>query len=158
MLGGASSADAAADVSVVQRMQPAAEMLPWLAAMAAALLSLALGLALSGVLAAERSSRAAERASVAAAGGHRRAAQQRGLSSLPLGAQGPISAALGADDPAYRVRSSGGNFKASSPAQRLRESFGRGGVRVSSGEKTYVPFRHTYSSRTAGELANAVFQ
>jgi hypothetical protein len=62
-----------------------------------------------------------------------RSASQAGLSSLPLAAQGPVSRALGADQPAYRVRASQGGFSAVSPGQHLGVSFDRSGVSVSSG-------------------------
>jgi hypothetical protein len=54
---------------------------------------------------------------------------RRGLESLPLAAQGPVSAALGHDDPAYRVTA----LQALNPAQHLRAGFSRGGVTVASG-------------------------
>jgi hypothetical protein len=56
-----------------------------------------------------------------------------GLSSLPLAARGPISAALGADSPSYRVSAYHGGFEAASPAQHLRSAFSRSGVSVSAG-------------------------
>jgi hypothetical protein len=57
-----------------------------------------------------------------------------GLSSLPLAAQVPLSATLGADSPAYRIgAASGGGFAAKNPAQRLSASFDRSGVSISSG-------------------------
>ena len=58
---------------------------------------------------------------------------KKGLSSLPLGAQGPISQALGAESPAYRVSASRSGFSGASPAQRLRLRFDRSGVSISSG-------------------------
>jgi trimeric autotransporter adhesin len=51
------------------------------------------------------------------------------LQSLPVAAQGPISAALGSDRPAYRVR----GLRAANPAQHLRVLFARRGVSVRSG-------------------------
>ncbi len=51
-----------------------------------------------------------------------------GLASLPQAAQGPISAALGRDDPAYRVL----GLRALNPAQHLRVGFSRVGVTVAS--------------------------
>jgi hypothetical protein len=57
----------------------------------------------------------------------------RGLSSLPVVAQGVVSGALGADTRAYRVTSSGGVLGALNPAQRLRTRFGRSGVLIGSG-------------------------
>jgi hypothetical protein len=76
----------------------------------------------------------ASRRSATVAAHNRLAPVRRGLSSLPLTAQGPISGALGADDPAYRISSSSGGFRAVSPAQRLKESFDHSGVLVSSGK------------------------
>ena len=46
------------------------------------------------------------------------------LTSLPLAAQGPVSAALGQDAPAYRLR----GLRAVNPAQHLRTDFSRRGV------------------------------
>jgi hypothetical protein len=54
---------------------------------------------------------------------------RHGLTSLPLSAQGPVSAALGRDEPAYRVA----GLQAVNPAQHLRASFLRAGVTVASG-------------------------
>ena len=61
-------------------------------------------------------------------------ASRRGLSSLPLAAQGQISRALGADDQVYRATGSGDGFRAASPAQGLQIHFGRSGVLVGSGK------------------------
>jgi hypothetical protein len=52
-----------------------------------------------------------------------------GLASLPLAAQGPVSAALGQDAPAYRVT----GLRAGNPAQDFRIGFSRHGVKVASG-------------------------
>ncbi len=63
-------------------------------------------------------------------GGAGRATTARhGLESLPLSAQGKVSAALGHDEPAYRVTA----LQAVNPAQHLRASFSRRGVTVASG-------------------------
>jgi len=51
-----------------------------------------------------------------------------GLTSLPLAAQGPVSAALGRDAPAYRVT----GLRAVNPAQRLHAGFSRRGIVVAS--------------------------
>ena len=59
---------------------------------------------------------------------------QSGLLSLPLAAQGPVSAALGANSRAYRVTPAAGGFQAASPGQHLNLSFGRTGVSVASGQ------------------------
>jgi type IV secretory pathway TrbD component len=56
-----------------------------------------------------------------------------GLEGLPVAAQAPVSAALGAEIQAYRVSRLRGGFTASSPAQRLSASFTRSGVSVRSG-------------------------
>jgi hypothetical protein len=56
-----------------------------------------------------------------------------GLSSLPVAAQGMISATLGADDPAYRVSASANGFRAQNPAQRLHLRFASWGVQIASG-------------------------
>ena len=97
----------------------------WRAPAAAALLSIVLGAALVQVLAGERSSVAP----VARSGGF----SHKGLLGLPLAARGPVSAALGASDPAYRVSASKGGFAAASPAQRLSLRFDRSGVALDSG-------------------------
>src|SRR5689334_14005792 len=51
------------------------------------------------------------------------------LTSLPMAAQGPVSAALGRDSAAYRVR----GLQAVNPVQRFRAGFSRRGVKVVSG-------------------------
>ena len=107
--------------------------LPWRVLAASLLLLVVLG----GVL---HETLAGGRASVAPAGfrasSHLRAgasAHRKGLSSLPLPAQGPISDALGAESPAYRVRAFRGGFRVASPAQHLSTSFASSGISVSSG-------------------------
>jgi FG-GAP repeat len=92
----------------------------------AALLVLALGAVLYGGLSGGRSP-------VARVGVRSRGLSREGLLSLPLAAQGPVSAALGADSAAYRVSKYGGGFRAASPAQHLSASFTSSGVSVSSG-------------------------
>jgi phage gpG-like protein len=59
-------------------------------------------------------------------------AHSRGFAGLSFAAQGQISAALGADEHAYRVSSTAGGFTASNPGQSLRARFGRSGIVVSS--------------------------
>jgi hypothetical protein len=54
----------------------------------------------------------------------------KGLSSLPAAARAPISAALGADDSAYRVV----GFVARNPAQRLSARFGPSNVAIWTGQ------------------------
>jgi FG-GAP repeat len=126
MLGPASSLQAATDLSVPDRIAlPARAELPWRSVLAAALLSLLLATALWQGPAGERSSLApAVRPGTSS---------QKRLSSLPLTAQGPVSAALGADNPAYRLSASNGGFAATSPAQHLSLRFGSSGVSLSSG-------------------------
>ncbi len=53
--------------------------------------------------------------------------------SLPAGAQAPISAALGADDPSYRFNSVSGGVRASNPQQHLSVRFTGSTASVSSG-------------------------
>jgi hypothetical protein len=65
-------------------------------------------------------------------------APREGLSRLPLTAQGPISLALGAAQPAYRISAMPGGFRAANPAQRLHVRFDRSGVLVSAGATRLV--------------------
>ena len=58
------------------------------------------------------------------------AAGQHGLASLPVAAQGPISAALGRDDSRYRLQANGGSFHAENPQHNLSLNFTRQGVEV----------------------------
>jgi hypothetical protein len=53
---------------------------------------------------------------------------------LPLAAWGPVSGALGRDDPAYRPSAAGAGFVARNPRQRLRAKFSTAGMSVRSGE------------------------
>ena len=100
---------------------------PWRGVLAAAILSVALGVGLY-----ESLPRGRVRVSPAARTPHR-TFSQKGLLSLPAAAQGPIAAALGADSPAYRVRAGEGGFRAASPAQHLSATFTGSGVSVTSG-------------------------
>ncbi|HST33224.1 MAG TPA: hypothetical protein VLJ80_06860 [Solirubrobacteraceae bacterium] len=59
-----------------------------------------------------------------------------GLLALPLAGRGPVSAALGADTPRYRVRSSRGALTAFNPAQRLHLGFSDTTAIVRSGTAT----------------------
>ncbi len=97
----------------------------WLLLFAAALLALAVGVVLHESFPGGRSVGAA----------HLRAHRfsHAGLEGLPVAAQGPVSAALGAEGQAYQVSGLRGRFTASSPAQRLSTSFTRSGVSVRSG-------------------------
>ncbi len=112
-------------------------VVPWRSVVVVALLSVLLGVALSGGLADERASLPG-----AASSG---VSSHKVLTSLPSPAQGPVSAALGADDPAYLVSARGGGFSAASSAQRLSERFGRAGVHLSSG-----PVQLTVGLRAVG--------
>jgi FG-GAP repeat len=97
-----------------------------LALLPALAVALALGAAsLTGLLDGSATLPAAPRAQHAAA--------RPGLLSLPLRAQGPISASLGADSASYRVSSSKGKMRASSPAERLSSRFTSAGVTVTAG-------------------------
>jgi hypothetical protein len=64
---------------------------------------------------------------------HAQPVARQSLLSLPLQAQGPISASLGADSASYRVSSRAGALRASSPADRLSSSFTSTGVTVTAG-------------------------
>ncbi len=90
-----------------------------------AVLALALGGALFEGVAGERT--------VPASQVRRLRFSREGLLSLPLAAQGLVSAAMGADSPAYRVSVSNGGFAAASPQQGLTLSFHGSGVSISSG-------------------------
>ena len=107
----------------------------WRALVAAALLSLAVGAVLYLAASAGRRSSVIPAARSGASSYARSGASshRKGLSSLPLAAQGPVSEALGAADPAYQVSAFNGGFAAASPAQHLRLRFGRSGVSLSSG-------------------------
>ena len=56
-----------------------------------------------------------------------------GLLRLPASAQAPVSAALGADTPAYAAHPAPGGFRSLNPAQRLAESFTASGASISAG-------------------------
>lgn len=117
---------------------PAAELRPlrlrpaWPKRVVAALLLAAAGAALWAGLASEHpmASRAARPAHATDAV----TAPSKGLSSLPLAAQGVVSATLGSANGAYHVSRSGPEYQAVNPAQGLRVRFDRAGVRVQSGQ------------------------
>ena len=100
-------------------------------------------LALVMVLALVRSA-GTQHVSVAGAG-RPNVAQPSGTTSLPLAAQGPISAAVGAADPAYRVSIGSADFTATSRPQGLSSRFDSAGVSLRSGS-THVAL----SLRAAG--------
>ena len=125
-LGSAGPPRSAPALSVNPRRAPRVQTLGWWSLLlAAVLLALAVGTAVHESFPGRRSVGAA----------HVRAHRfsHAGLLSLPVAAQGPVSAALGADGQAYRVSRLRGGFAASSPAQRLSTSFTRSGVSVRSG-------------------------
>jgi hypothetical protein len=63
-----------------------------------------------------------------------RAATREGLLSLPATAQGPVSAALGSEDAAYRIK----GLVAHNPAQRLSARFGRSGVAITASSARFA--------------------
>lgn len=97
----------------------------WPLLLAAVLLALAVGTAVHESFPGRRS--------VGATHARAHGLSDAGLLSLPVAAQGPVSAALGAEGQAYRVSRLGGRFTASSPVQHLSTSFTRSGVSVRSG-------------------------
>jgi hypothetical protein len=125
-LGPAGRRRSAPAIAVNARRVPRIQTLGlWLLLFAAALLALAVVMAVHESFPGRRSVGAA----------HVRAHRfsHAGLLSLPVAAQAPVSAALGAEGQAYRVSRLGGEFTASNPAQRLSTSFTRSGVSVRSG-------------------------
>ena len=76
-----------------------------------------------------------------------------GLASLPFAARGPVSATLGADDPAYAIRPSGASLTARTPTQKLTESFGSARVAVRAG-KTRLGL--TLESLSYGSVTQAI--
>lgn len=94
--------------------------------LAAAVLALVLAFALYASLGAGRSS-------IAPAPARSHGLADNGLLSLPLAAQGPVSATLGRASAAYRVVATDGGFSAWTPAQHLRSHFTSSGVSVASG-------------------------
>jgi trimeric autotransporter adhesin len=69
----------------------------------------------------------------AAAGSAAAHARPQGGRPLPVAAWGPLSRALGRDDPAYRAVAGARGLTAANPAQRLRAWFAGGGALVRSG-------------------------
>ncbi len=105
---------------------PASVVLPRRVASAGALLCLVLGLTLA------QSQRGESSPAVPAARGG--VAARGGLSSLPLSAQGPVSAALGAEGSSYRVSAGPGGVLATvNRPQHLSARFARSGVELRSG-------------------------
>jgi len=125
-LGQAGPLRSAPALSVNARWVPQVKMLgSWQVLLAAALLALAVGTGAHETLGGGRSEVAPTVRS------HH--FSREGLLSLPVAAQGPVSAALGADGQAYRVSRWEGALQASSPAQHLNTRFTRSGVSVRSG-------------------------
>ncbi len=121
------SAGASRDLSMTERIALLPRVaVPWRSVLLTALLLLLLGAAVRQGLAGEHST--------VAPPVRPGASPHSGLSRLPLTAQGPISAALGADSAAYRVGAVGRGFVAASPAQRLSVRFDRSGISLNSGE------------------------
>jgi hypothetical protein len=79
-----------------------------------------------------------------------------GLESLPPAAQGPVSAALGQDAPAYRIK----GLSAVNPGQHLRTGFSRRGVVVASGTgelgMSLSGYGHGSALRSVGSAAPRV--
>jgi hypothetical protein len=128
-LGSAGPLRSAPALSVIARRVPRVQTPgSWPLLLAAALLALVVGTAVHesfpGVRSAGTTHVRARRSSHA------------GLQSLPVAAQAPVSAALGAEGQAYRVSRLKGQFTASSPVQHLHASFTRSGVSVRSGTAT----------------------
>jgi hypothetical protein len=125
-LGSAGPLRSAPALSVSAGRVPRVQTLAWWPLLlAAALLALAVGTAVHESFPGGRS--------VGATHVRAHGLSHAGLESLPVAAQGPVSAALGAEGQVYRVSSLRGRFTASSPAQRLSTSFTRSGVSVRSG-------------------------
>jgi hypothetical protein len=125
-LGSAGSLQSAPAVSVsARRVSRVLALGSWPLVLAAVLLALAVGIAVHESLPVGRS--------VGAMHARTHGLSHAGLLSLPVAAQGPVSAALGAEGEAYRVSRSRGGFTASSPVQHLSASFSRSGVSVRSG-------------------------
>src|SRR5271166_1454059 len=95
--------------------------------LATGLLALAVGVALYAGLAGRRSSVASLPVRL------HEGPSGKGLLGLPQAAQGPVSAALGADSAAYRVAAAQSGFMAVNPTQDLSSRFTSSGVSVSSG-------------------------
>src|SRR5262249_54084425 len=78
------------------------------------------------------------------------------LSALPFAAHGVVSATLGANDPAYRIRSSGAGFAAQNPAQHLQIGFSGSSVRLADGhariELALRAWGYGSSPRTVGPV------
>jgi hypothetical protein len=67
-------------------------------------------------------------------------APREGLLSLPLAAQGPVSAALGRDEAAYRLH----GLVAHNPAQRFSAQFGRSRVAITAGSARFAISMRAY--------------
>src|ERR1700722_9542226 len=82
----------------------------------------------------------------------RAASSHGGLLSLPVAAQGPISAALGRGEAAYRIA----GLLARNPAQRLSARFERSGVAITAGSARFAISLKAFGRGSAlGALAAA---
>jgi hypothetical protein len=75
-----------------------------------------------------------------ASGARSQVAPREGLLGLPLVAQGPVSAALGRDQAAYRIA----GLVARNPVQRLSARFGRSGVAITAGSARFAISTRAY--------------
>jgi FG-GAP repeat len=80
------------------------------------------------------------------------AASREGLLSLPVAAQGSVSAALGHDQAAYRIE----GLVANNPAQRLSARFGRSGVAIASGSTRFAISLKAFGRESAPRTLSAV--
>jgi FG-GAP repeat protein len=129
MIGPTGSARMAMDRSAVGVGPGLLESVPLWRLLTAALVSIALAVALATALAQSRAGARSGPYAVMRPG----PAARVGLADLPAAAEGPVSRALGAADPAYGIGAFGGAFRATNPAQRLHAAFSRSGVRLASG-------------------------
>jgi hypothetical protein len=131
VLGLTNSLRAAIDAAPGEKITVRAGAPPRRLVVAAGLISLLLAAALCQSLLTHHLSSAEPGASFAAA--HSLPASSAGLSSLPLAAQAPVSQALGAENPGYRIGASRDGLTAANPRQRLLERFARTGISVQAG-------------------------
>ena len=128
MLGSARCLEAAPSLSVPNAAAARSGLVRRWSLAVTALLLLALGAALATNLTGGRST--------SSLGVRSHGFSRLGILSLPLAAQRPVSAALGADGQAYRVSRSAAGFTTSSPAQRVSMRFAASGMSVRSGTAT----------------------
>jgi hypothetical protein len=130
MFGPTSPVNATIEQAVVElRAAASRTVVPWRLPVLAALISVAVGTALAHGLAGGRSAVVpAARSGVSS---------REGFSSLPFAARAPVSATLGAQNPAYWASPSEGGLQATVAAQGERVVFARSGVEVSSGKVSF---------------------